>query len=77
MKCSECGKFCKSVDSGTYFGSVLDLEPPDPDYFCQECVNKKIEEPYSVISQCWWIKPNYVYIAKSIIRHYKKINKNI
>ena len=33
--------------------------------------NKKLEKPNEVIDKCWWIKPNYVRVAKSILRHRK------
>lgn len=69
VRCSECGRFCVPYDKGTYYGSCNDLEPPDPLFFCKKCVEKKLEEPERVISRCWWIKPNYVRVAKSIVRH--------
>lgn len=72
IKCDDCGRFCKTVDSGIMYGSTSSLEPPDTSYFCQECVDKKVEDPYSVIVGCWWIRPNYISVAKSIIRHYNK-----
>jgi len=74
IKCSECGKFCQPYDQGTYYGGVLDSEPPeDPDFFCKKCVVKKLKTPERIIVGCWLYKPTYVRMAKSIIRHRKKI----
>jgi hypothetical protein len=71
IQCNNCGKFCRPVDSGVYYGGYLDIEPPDPLYFCKKCVKKELEHPERVIVKCWWIKPNYVSIVKSINRHKK------
>lgn len=74
IRCEGCGKFCKPVDRGTYYGSYADFEPLDPSYFCKDCVDKKIEDPFSTklgIS-CWWIRPNYIAVIKSILRHERK-----
>lgn len=68
-RCSICGKFCIPYDSGVQYGSYYDLEPPEEEMFCKQCYDKKIAEPKKVIIGCWWIKPNYVSIAKSILRH--------
>jgi len=60
IRCEICGKFCRPYDRGNYYGSVLDLEPPDVVYFCKPCVEKELRSPEKIISGCWWIKPNYV-----------------
>lgn len=75
IKCCECGRFCQPFDEGTYYGGFFDLEPPDPCYFCKKCVDKYLQNPESVISRCWWLKPNYVRVAKSIQRHRNKLTK--
>lgn len=75
--CEECGKFCRPSDKGTYYGSCNDLEPPDVSYFCKKCVDKKLKQPHKIIIGCWWVKPNYVRVAKSIQRHEKKLTSHI
>lgn len=45
--CSRCGRFFSwdsQWDCETPFGSSTDLEPPDPEYFCEVCANKELEE---------------------------------
>ena len=74
IRCEECGRFCVPVDNGTYYGSVTDLEPPEPSFFCKKCVIKKLKEPNKIIVNCWWLKPNFVSVSKSIARHNKKIS---
>jgi hypothetical protein len=76
IQCSECGQFCQPVDRGTFYGNCLDIDPPDEDFFCKKCYNQKVNKakysPEEIIINCWWIKPNYVAVTKSIIRHRKK-----
>ena len=76
LKCYHCGQFCIPVDYGIFYGSCCDFEPPDPVYFCKKCFEKQVvkakENPDKVISRCWWVKPYYVIIAKSIRRHRAK-----
>ena len=74
IRCESCGKFCNPADKGTYYGGCMDLEPPDVSFFCKTCVGKKLKEPERIISGCWWLKPSYVSVAKSIIRHRNKIS---
>lgn len=78
FNCSCCGQFCWPHDSGTYYGSYFDLEPPDPEIFCKRCARKlmqgAVDNPEKVIVGCWWIKPDYVRVAKSILRHQRKIS---
>ena len=73
FRCCQCGKFCIPVDHGTYWGGSGALEPPDPIYFCSKCVAKELEHPERIIMWCWWRNPNHVLIAKSILRHRRKI----
>lgn len=75
IQCEHCGQFCKPHDSGTYYGSCIDMEPPDESFFCKKCVDKELETPERVIVGCWWLKPNYVRIAKSILRHRNWLTK--
>lgn len=55
MKCKECGKFCKP------YGIV-----PEEEYFCEDCVNRRLENPENMVTDYWWVKPNHVSVAKSI-----------
>jgi hypothetical protein len=64
FQCEECGKFCRPVDSGTYWGGTLDLDPPEPVYFCAKCVDRLLQTPETIIIACWWVKPNYVIRAE-------------
>lgn len=39
-KCCVCGKFVKLshlTDASTSYGNSNDYEPPDPDWFCDDC----------------------------------------
>ncbi len=37
-RCSVCGRFVsRASDSATPFGSSADVEPPDPEFFCDNC----------------------------------------
>ena len=61
VKCSRCGKFCKSYDFGVRFcGSCL--RSPNPDYFCEKCVNeiKAHPENYYLLDE-WYIQPRFIY----------------
>lgn len=41
IRCSECGRFIKSnSDSSTPYGGPLSTEPPDPEFYCSECVDR-------------------------------------
>jgi hypothetical protein len=66
IRCCYCGRFCKPYDTGTYYGSTLDMEPPDPEYFCKACVKRIMKHPENVIVGCWWIKPRHVSKAESM-----------
>jgi len=81
MRCSECGQFCRPVDSGTFYGHCNDTDPPDPDFFCARCAKRNMDEaiktPERIISRCWWIKPDYVLVAKSILRNRRAKTKRL
>jgi len=55
-KCCICSRFCKwDCDSSTDFGSCVDIEPPDPKYYCDKCT-KEQEEKYlelNYVPDCW------------------------
>lgn len=77
--CCNCGRFLSyspPVDYGIYYGSYYHMEPPEPSEYCPKCANemmqRAIKNPESVITDCWWIKPNYVSVAKSILRHRRR-----
>jgi hypothetical protein len=77
LKCDVCGKFMDRIyDEGTYYGSPKDCEPPDPVCYCKYCakINMKVAmyKPELIVIGCWWRKPDYVLVAKSILRHRKK-----
>jgi len=45
-------------------------------YFCKNCFNDLIakakDQPEKIPIRCWWIKPQYVSVAKAIMRHRRK-----
>jgi len=60
MNCSYCKKeMKKAADSYTNFGTVLDLEPPEPVLLCKKCVRDEI---------AFWLElgvmPNHWIMAK-------------
>lgn len=73
IRCCECGRFCLPADSGVMYGGCTDMEPPEADYFCPRCAQQLLKKaqrtPESITAGCWWHKPNYVSVAKSILRH--------
>jgi hypothetical protein len=75
-RCEVCGRFCRPVDSGNVYGTCRDFEPPDPSFFCQSCYDRELDtakkHPEKVIVGCWWIKPSFVAVAKSVMRHRRK-----
>ena len=77
LRCSECGRFCKPVDRGIYYGECTSTEPYDPELFCQSCYDKNMLEakttPEKVIIKCWWMKPDFISVAKSVLRHRKRL----
>ena len=79
-KCESCGQFCIPYDQGKYYGSTLDLDEPEYVYYCRICVDKIIQNYLDTdtfpIIKCWWIRPNYISICKSIRRHHEKFAKS-
>ena len=75
--CSRCGRFCVPKDEGTYYGSCNDTEPNEPEFFCAHCAQAETAEaiaaPDRVIINCWWMKPDFVRVAKSILRHRRSL----
>ena len=61
IKCDTCGRFCIPHDSGTYFGGVLDEDPPDPVFFCKKCSRIEAQKPKI---NCWWIPPKFMKVNK-------------
>ena len=44
LRCAICGKFVSyDADYCVMWGSYGDSEPPDPDYYCQKCVESEKE----------------------------------
>lgn len=78
-KCESCGQFCIPYDRGRYYGSTLDLDEPEYVYYCYTCVDQIIEDCLynrsNPIIQCWWIRPNYIAICKSINRKRRRLYK--
>jgi hypothetical protein len=78
--CCACGRFHNphhlDSDGGIHYGHSYDLQPPDPTQYCPKCAKEALEEaiqnPESIAINCWWIKPNFVSVAKSILRHRRK-----
>lgn len=76
INCSNCGKFCIPVNGGAMYGESCDFEPPEPEEYCPACsdmlMKGAISHPECVIFGCWCYKPDYVRVAKSILRHRKR-----
>lgn len=74
QRCSRCGRFISyAADSGIRYGSYGDLEPPDPQDFCQHCADELMDTakttPEKATSGGWWMKPTYVHEAEKLMRH--------
>lgn len=76
--CSDCGRFCRPGDVGVYYGDPRDLEPPDETVWCERCAMTRIEQaknrPESIVVGCWWVKPDFVSVARAIVRHRRRRN---
>ena len=74
-RCCECGRFVSFWDDqGVPYGGYNDYEPPPSQYFCKECARRcalRLADGGSVW-EGWWVKPAYISVAKSIIRHRRK-----
>lgn len=56
-RCYVCGRFCRwDADNSTPFGSYCDYEPPEPNYFCDACIEK--EKQYHI--EAGWLPANWV-----------------
>ena len=80
LRCCECGRFINQIaDSGMEYGGSQDVGPPDEDFFCEKCAKKELDiamhKPEEVIIGCWCYKPNYVRVAKSVLRHKRKLGE--
>lgn len=77
IRCS-CGRFCIPADRGTHYGAAPDLDEPEETFWCPRCASAELQyaitTPEKVIIACWWRKPYYVRVAKSILRHRRKTN---
>ena len=75
LRCCECGQFI--ADTSAFYGASCDVEPPDEDYYCPRCAAKNMPfaraYPERVVIGCFWVKPDYVSVAKSILRHQRKM----
>ena len=72
IRCCDCGRFCVPADSGTPYGSCQDLEPPETLFFCPRCAERHLNEAQTTpekVNITWWRPPNYVDVAKSVLRH--------
>jgi len=59
IKCDICGKFIgyKSHYDWTHYGSLLDLEPPDPNHAHIECYENQSEHEKQLTERTSWLKP--------------------
>jgi len=65
-KCCVCGKFLKlsgKTDNSTPFGSSQDYEPPDPEFYCNDCARTECRAsiktrslPHNWIPAHWELK---------------------
>ena len=42
-RCSVCGRFCVPADVSCPFGGSGDIDPPEEDWYCKQCVRKETE----------------------------------
>ena len=78
IRCCECGRFVKSTaDRGAAWGNSYMMEPPDEEWFCEECAQRNIDSFLRMgrVLRAWWIPPNFVAVAKSILRHGRKVGE--
>jgi len=72
--CHICGRFCQPADVGALF-NFSTLEEPEDLFFCPRCAGSKLsqamQKPESLVFGCWWHKPYYIRVAKSVLRHRK------
>lgn len=43
------------------YGSVGDMEPPDPEFYCALCARREEDKAVErrLILGCWWLKPTW------------------
>ena len=74
LQCDHCGRFIgRPFDAYTNYGSVIDLEPPDPTLLCERC--HWADLIWTVEwgrRQTTWIDSAANRLAGSIIRHLKR-----
>ena len=80
LRCDVCGRFINHIaDCGTFWGNSENSDPPDETFFCEKCAKKELDiamhKPEEVIVGCWWLKPDYVHVAKSVLRHKRKLGE--
>lgn len=64
--CYFCGRFVgwkKPYVTWICYGSVLDYEPPDPDYAHKSCWDKN-EQDHALINRISWCKPQIMELKK-------------
>ena len=68
-RCCYCGRFVPyDADSSTSFGTYLDVEPPDPDYYCDPCAERletKAVETGNLPTH--WVKSRWEQRAKKVL----------
>ena len=67
-RCSVCGRFCRPIDQSCPFGTYDSLDPPQEEYYCEQCALKE-KEYY--ISRGWlpsnWRKANWEYEVAQVL----------
>lgn len=56
IRCCVCGKFCKAVATAVVYGGYLDVDPPDPIFWCNKCAIIEKTKPFI---DCYWIQPKF------------------
>jgi len=65
LRCG-CGRFVKpDADSGTPWGTYTDIDEPEPEYYCDECVKKCIERCVrrGYVPNAWYRPPKWTAIV--------------
>jgi hypothetical protein len=87
FRCYMCGRFIdlKDCDSAVPYGSYDDIDEPEEQYFCKNCVEDLKEEAISngYLLNCFYRPPKYYYEVAEVIgwerrengRWYKKDGK--
>lgn len=75
--CSECRRYT-AFDQGTFWGSAIDEEPPDAEFFCRKCAEAEFKAAIlpgrtrAHLIKCWWMKPTWYRQAHSVLKHREK-----